>query len=458
MIQAFFLPALLLAADLVPLSPRGGDEESLWIGRVDLPAPQRMMGVVAAADIDGTAFPDVLLLTDDFKTIVVYPDPGADSPGPASDLKTWWPVNAFSTADLDADGVADLAGVDQFGGQVAIEYFAGGKVMNQSVFPAGPSPYEIGIGAFDGDGTLDLAVDLWFPFSLRLYLNRGEGLFDGTPAVATIEVPRGLTVGDMDLDGGADVVIHGENTIAVHFGDGKGGIEPAMTLEPHSLFFNGEAIGDVDGDGIPDIVGTEPTGGTIRLYRGTGGRAFEPARIVAACNFPSGPALGDIDGDGLLDLVLANTTRWSILILLNGPGSLPEEESYEFVFPPLGVRLADFNLDGSPDVLAYASDAAILFSRPQGPPPVPFLRGEASGDGDVDLTDAIIVLEWLFLEGGPLPCEDAADVGDDGEIDISDPILLLGSLFSAGQVPPPGPDACGPDPTTDALGCETGCP
>ena len=53
------------------------------------------------------------------------------------------------------------------------------------------------------------------------------------------------------------------------------------------------------------------------------------------------------------------------------------------------------------------------------------------------------------------------DANDDGSFDISDPVTLLAMLFTgSGDLPPPGPQDCGLDPTADVLDCESfnGCP
>lgn len=89
--------------------------------------------------------------------------------------------------------------------------------------------------------------------------------------------------------------------------------------------------------------------------------------------------------------------------------------------------------------------------------PVEYLmRGDANGDGLVDLSDSISLLDQLFLGGSASRCPDAADANDDGEIDISDPTYILLVLFLGGAaLPPPGPE-CGEDPTEDTLGeCES---
>jgi len=81
-----------------------------------------------------------------------------------------------------------------------------------------------------------------------------------------------------------------------------------------------------------------------------------------------------------------------------------------------------------------------------------FRRGDASPDGELDVSDAILVLLSLFGSGEPLSCPDAADFDDDGAIRINDPIAFLGHLFQ-GAPPPPAPHGrCGGDPTEDELG------
>ena len=89
-----------------------------------------------------------------------------------------------------------------------------------------------------------------------------------------------------------------------------------------------------------------------------------------------------------------------------------------------------------------------------------FKRGNTNGDSNVDLADALFIVNYLFSGGGSPTCEDAADINDDGSIDISDSISLLNFLFVSGPPPAfPGPINCGPDNTDDNLDCilPSGC-
>ena len=84
-----------------------------------------------------------------------------------------------------------------------------------------------------------------------------------------------------------------------------------------------------------------------------------------------------------------------------------------------------------------------------------FLRGDANGDGRVDISDAVYTLNVLFVDSSQkILCDDAADSNDDGLVNISDPITTLNYLFSGtGDIGLPGPLTPGPDPTADELGC-----
>jgi hypothetical protein len=90
------------------------------------------------------------------------------------------------------------------------------------------------------------------------------------------------------------------------------------------------------------------------------------------------------------------------------------------------------------------------------PPEAEFLRGDALSDGTVNITDAISVLNHLFLAGGAPTCWDAADGDDNGAVNLTDAVFALNYLFLSGPAfPAPGSSECGPDPTADALGCES---
>ncbi len=88
---------------------------------------------------------------------------------------------------------------------------------------------------------------------------------------------------------------------------------------------------------------------------------------------------------------------------------------------------------------------------PQGQP---FVRGDATGNSEVDISDAVQIAEFLFVKGLAPSCMDAADSNDDGAIDISDPVYLLFHLFLGGLSPPAPYPTAGTDPTyLDNLGC-----
>ncbi len=83
-----------------------------------------------------------------------------------------------------------------------------------------------------------------------------------------------------------------------------------------------------------------------------------------------------------------------------------------------------------------------------------FVRGDANSSNSLDIADAIFLLSHLFAAGPAPGCKDAGDANDDGGLDIGDAIKILGHLFGqTGPLPVPF-GACGPDATTDLLGCE----
>jgi hypothetical protein len=82
-----------------------------------------------------------------------------------------------------------------------------------------------------------------------------------------------------------------------------------------------------------------------------------------------------------------------------------------------------------------------------------FRRGDATDDGELDISDAIAILNPFFLGVGPIRCRDAMDSDDNGRIEITDAIRILAYLFLGGATIPPPLTDCGEDPTLDELDC-----
>jgi len=96
--------------------------------------------------------------------------------------------------------------------------------------------------------------------------------------------------------------------------------------------------------------------------------------------------------------------------------------------------------------------------RPPDTVPGRFIRGEANGDGQIDLGDAITILNYLFSSGTPPPCIAAADVNGDDSVDIGDAVRGLDYLFAQGPAPQaPFPD-CGTAATQLPCAAHPACP
>jgi hypothetical protein len=150
-------------------------------------------------------------------------------------------------------------------------------------------------------------------------------------------------------------------------------------------------------------------------------------------------------GDAILAQGSADGASWTDLHI----------ETFSGLPPALyvGVALAD-QIAASEDGFEAAQVRLSGVKLERLPPGVIFRRGDCNDDGAVDISDAVSTLGSLFLGDGDPACDDACDSNDDGAVDLSDALATLGVLFlGEGEMPPPGRNRCGPDPTEDPLAC-----
>ena len=89
---------------------------------------------------------------------------------------------------------------------------------------------------------------------------------------------------------------------------------------------------------------------------------------------------------------------------------------------------------------------------------VSFVRGDINADGLVDLSDAVFVLNFLFLGGSAPTCRKSADTNSSTAVDLSDAVFILGHLFLGGNAPAAPYSECGLSPVDDGLDCESFAP
>jgi hypothetical protein len=234
-----------------------------------------------------------------------------------------------------------------------------------------PHPHGIATGDFNGDGNLDLVTDSWAEDRLELLFGDGRGGFTapGTYVAVGRHPYQRVRAADLNGDGRADIVspnLEGDN-VTILLGDGRGGFrQPAGSPFPCGDSPFNVAIGDVNGDGIPDLaIVNSPSstadrsgrdGLTILIGDGRGGFTRMPGSPFPTAPRPNMVAIGDINGDGVADVVVSNPDSDTITIFtMSRNGSVAARSTLAVQGHPKGLALRDLNGDGKADIVVTNS-------------------------------------------------------------------------------------------------------
>ena len=223
----------------------------------------------------------------------------------------------------------------------------------------------------DGDGDLDAAIAVEMGAN-RLYINDGQGHFTwkqgalGTKAHDTEHVLSA----DFNRDGYPDLIFVAEEDHAhqLFLGGPGGEFTDASDRLPKMSEGNGLAVGDVNGDGLPDIVIGNSGEERWNKLRASGQNFLwlndpkQPGTFIdaTATNLPAYEddtqdiALADLDSDGDLDMVVANESPPNRVLTNDGRGHFREAPKTLQLLTPLETRevhVFDANGDKRPDIL-----------------------------------------------------------------------------------------------------------
>ena len=227
---------------------------------------------------------------------------------------------------------------------------------------------------------------------------------------------------DLNGDGHLDLVATArlaDPSLHIWLGDGKGGFSP-ITPTWTDIGYAALATGDINGDGVPDIVAASHFGGVQTLL--SDGRGGFTEKILRRDDGYVAAQLVDVNGDGHLDLILLGYRNAGIEVYFgDGTGNwtlqttLPETRPGR-TMPGRALVVTDLNHDGHVDLVAAFQRWGIYVYHGDG-------QGNFSG-GPVELATASTEFRSLVV----------GDVNKDGRPDL----VINGAVEGRDQ--PSGPD------------------
>jgi hypothetical protein len=410
---------------------------------------------ILVADTNQDGIPDIVINNHSLIEVMLGNGDGTFRPGPSS-ATILAGSEGFALADVNGDGIIDAVvsgALRSSTGGIAVSLGNDDGTFQQGTFySTGPASTVVGpvIGDFNGDGILDVIVVS--DTSVWLFTGQGGGTFNSGTVIATLTTggPLAIVTADLNGDRKLDLVItlHGQGFVIL-FGNGNGTFQPAVAFsQPAST--NLVAVGPLTKGGPPGIVLGGPN--DVFLYYGDGtGKFYGPYTVPGS---GGGIGIGDVNGDGLPDIV----TGGAYILFGTGGGKFSKPVYYPIwgASGPrnaYGLALADLRNNGLTDIVTDGGGVSVLLNKGKGVFEDGIwtkvaggagcgVKGDFNGDGKPDLavnntngsssTGISILLgtgKWAtpFTAGTSISlpsagCLVTGDVNHDGKLDLLVPV------------------------------------
>jgi hypothetical protein len=343
---------------------------------------------VATADFNGDGKPDLVIGTQGNESVAVLLDTtaaGAVVPSfsPVQTFAVGNSPDALTVADFNGDGKPDLAAVNIIDQTVSVLLNttpAGASTVSfapQHIFLIGFDANAVVAADLNGDGKPDLIVansNNNNPGTLSVLLNTTAAgsttaSFAPQQTFAAGNGPFKEAAGDFNGDGKPDLVYLDGGAItpqASVLPDTTAAGAATVTFAPVQTVPTGRQadyalVGDVNGDGKPDLVVTNGSDKSVSVLLNmtpTGSATMSFAQqTFAVGTLPDSVVAADFDADGRPDLAVTNANDNTVSVLVNttptggGTASFASQLTFAVGTNPAAVSAADFNGDGLPDLV-----------------------------------------------------------------------------------------------------------
>jgi hypothetical protein len=386
-----------------------GVTPSSFPARVDFTSGTSPRGA-ALGDFDGDGRVDAAVVNAGSNSISVFRNTSTGGSIDASafaqrvDLSTGTNPWGVAVGDIDGDGKLDLAVTDAGGDSVSVFRntstsggITTGSFASRVKFATGESPMGIAIRDLDGDGKPEIALVNYHSVTLSVFRNTSEiGSLTTSSFAGRIDfpapqytTPQSIAIGDLDGDGKPDIAVgnYNGNTLSVFRNSSDPWSIPRFAFT-RSDFITGRnpfsvSIGDLDGDGAADVVVSDYQCDSISVYRNRsaiGSIQFDPRADFPAGTSPASAGIADIDGDGLPDIVVTNYNAGSMSILHNvsvsgsiTSSSFSPRVDFATASHPGEIAVGDIDNDGKPDLLVpdgYGNSLSVFRNIIMSPPTI----------------------------------------------------------------------------------------